>query len=158
MKVSSLKRTGIGSDFVIEHDLIENDSEMGFTVSRNERKWLVEVKATRGDNVRMTVTQAKTAVKKREGFLLCVVPVAGDGTDLEEDSIRTNMKFVQDIGPRVESLCDVFSTLSELRNEVTAHHENEIKLELDSGTARIRVNETVWCDGICLKDLPKRLK
>ena len=153
-----VERTGIGSDFVIEHDLIEEDREMGFQVSLNDRNWLVEVKATRDQSARMTVTQAKTAVKEGDGFLLCVVPVGVDNTDLEKDRICANMRFVQNIGPRLESLCEKLNTFADLRNEAIARSETtDIQLEIESGTARIRVDDTVWLDGICLKDLSKRL-
>ena len=120
-----VKRTGIGSDFVIEHDLIENDLEIGLEVSLNGRNWLVEVKATRGEYARMTVTQAKTAVKKGEGFLLCVVPVGGDEIDIEKDDIRANMRFVQNIGPRVKPLCEKLNAIVDLRsNEVIAQQQH----------------------------------
>ena len=43
----TVRRTGIGSDFEIEHDVIEEEREIGIELSRNDRTWLVEVKATR---------------------------------------------------------------------------------------------------------------
>ena len=94
-----VKRTRIGSDFEIEYDLVENNKEMGIELSRDGRTWLVEVKATREQRVRMTAKQAETSVKRGDGFLLCVVPVGHDGTNLKKDNIRANMRFVQNIGP-----------------------------------------------------------
>ena len=43
----TVKRTGIGSDFEIEYDFIEKNEEIGIELSRDDRTWLVEVKATR---------------------------------------------------------------------------------------------------------------
>ena len=146
--------TGVGSDFEIAADL---GDLANLELTRGTETWLVEVKATRDQSVRMTVTQAKTAVEKGDGFLLCVVPVGTDETDLEKDNIRANMRFVQDIGPRVKPLCEKLNTFENLQENITQGN-TDIQLEMGSGTARIRVYDTVWRDEICLKDLSKRLK
>ena len=146
--------TGVGSDFEIAADL---GDLANLELTRGTETWLVEVKATRDQSVRMTVPQAKTAVEKGDGFLLCVVPVGGDNTDLEKDNIRANMRFVQNIGPRVKPLCEDLNTFENLQEDITQGN-TDIQLEMGSGTARIRVHDTVWRDGICLKDLFKRLK
>lgn len=153
----TVKRTGIGSDFEIEYDLIEEDEEIGIELHRNGRSWLVEVKATRDQRVRMTAKQAKTAVEKGDGFLLCVVPVGLDEVDIEEDDIRNSMRFVQDIGPRVEPLCAELDALNDLRDDATTHNDGDIQLEIQAGTARIRVDNTVWQDGVHLKNLSAHL-
>ena len=154
----NVKRTGIGSDFEIEYDLIEENEEIGIELSLGKRTWLVEVKATREQRVRMTAKQAETAVKRGEGFLLCVVPLGHGGTNLEKDDIRTNMRFVQNIGPRVEPLCAELDALNELRDDATTPSISDIQLEIEAGTARIRVDNAVWQNGVCLSDLPAQLK
>ena len=154
----TVKRTGIGSDFVIEYDLTDENEEIGIQLSRGDRTWLVEVKATREQRVRMTAKQAETAVTRGDGFLLCVVPVDHDGTNLEKDHIRANMRFVQNIGPRVGSLCAELDALNDLRDDATSPSDSEIQLEIDGGTARIRVDNAVWQNGVCLSDLPAQLK
>ena len=154
----AVKRTGIGSDFEIEYDFIEEDEEIGIEVSRSDQSWLLEVKATRDQRVRMTARQARTAAKRGNEFLLCVVPVGSDKTNLEKDDIRANMRFVQDIGSRVEPLCADLDALNDLRDEATTQSDSDIQLEIESGTARIRVDNTVWHNGICLKNLAAQLK
>ena len=154
----TVKRTGIGSDFEIEYDVIEEDEEIGIELSRNDRTWLVEVKATREQRVRMTARQAETAVKRGDGFLLCVVPVEHSGTKLEKDDVRANMRFVQNIGPRVEPLCAELDALNDLRDDATTPSDSDIQLEIEAGTARIRVDNAVWQNGICLTDLSAQLK
>jgi len=160
----TVRRTGIGSDFEIEYDLIEGDEEIGIELSRNGRSWLVEVKATRDQRVRMTAKQAETAVDKSDGFLLCVVPVGRDEGGQEEDEIRTRMRFVQDIGPRVEPLCaeldalnDLRDALNDPRDDATAQNVGDIQLEIQAGAAKIRVDNTVWQNGVHLKDLSAQL-
>ena len=115
----TVKRTGIGSDFEIEYDVIEGDEEIGIELSRNGRSWLVEVKATRDQRVRMTTKQAETAADRGDGFLLCVVPVITDEADMIKDDMRSNMRFVQDVGPRVKPLCEDLDALNELRDEAS---------------------------------------
>ena len=107
----TVRRKPIGSDFEIEYDLVEEDKEMGIEIARSGRSWLVEVKATRDPNqgVRMTTTQAETAVGKGHGFLLCVVPVDGDA-EPELNPVRANMRFVRNIGNRHQTTIPRFQT------------------------------------------------
>ena len=153
-----VKPTGIGSDFVIKYDRIEDNQEVGIELSRNGRTWLVEVKSTREQRVRMTSKQAEKAVEKGDGFLLCVVPVGTDGTNLEKEEVRANMRFVQNIGPRIKPLCSDLDFLNEVRDDATIPHDSDIQLEIEAGTARIRVDKVVWQDGVCLRDLSNHLK
>lgn len=154
----SVKSTGIGSDFAIQYDMVEDDEEIGIELSRDGGTWLVEVKATREQRVRMTTRQAERAVEKGNGFLLCVVPVGPIGANLDKDDIRASMRFVQDIGPRVEPLCAKLDSLNELRDNATTLSDDDIQLEIEAGTARIRVDNAVWKNGVCLSDLAASLK
>ena len=154
----TVERTGIGSDFVIEYDYTDENEEIGIQLTRGERTWLVEVKATREQRVRMTAKQGETAVARGGGFLLCVVPVANDGTNLEKDELRANMRFVQNIGPRIGPLCEELDALNDLRDDATTPSDSDIQLEIESGTARIRVENSVWQKGVSLGDLSARLK
>ena len=154
----TVKRTGIGSDFEIQYDMVEDDEEIGIELSKNDRTWLVEVKATREQRVRMTARQAETAVKRGAGFLLCVVPVVDSETNLDKDDIRAKMRFVQNNGPRVEPLCAELDELNELRDVATTATDEDIQLEIEAGTARIRVDNAAWQSGVCLSDLAAQLR
>ena len=153
----TVRRTGIGSDFEIEYDVTEDGQEIGIELSRNGKTWLVEVKATREMRVRMSAKQGETAATKGEGFLLCVVPVGDDIAALEEDAIRADMRFVQNIGPRVDPLCQELNALNDLRDDAISATDRDIHLEIQGGAARIRVDNTVWQEGFHLQDLPNRL-
>ena len=149
-----VRRTGIGSDFAIEFNDVTR-----LELAKYGRTWLVEVKATRDNRVRMTDTQAATAVSEGENFLLCVVPVEGEPADLELSAVRDNMRFVAQIGPRVVQMCIDLDDLKQRRDEITAIESEGIQLELDSGTARVRVASSVWeQEGFPLVELPDRLK
>ena len=146
-------RTGIGSDFEIEAEDLAR-----LELNRSEQTWLVEVKAARGQGIRMTATQARTAESEGDRFLLCVVPIPS-GASEPELNVENTMTFVADMGSRVAPLCDDLANLQQLREDVTADESQGVRLEVDAGTARIRVAGSVWRDcGFPLAELPYRLK
>ena len=153
-----VNRKPIGSDFEIEHDLVEDNEEIGIELVQGHQSWLIEVKATRGKQVRMTSTQAKTAVKKKDNFLLCVVPLDSGDTEAELDTVRTKMRFVTDIGSQIDQLCKNLDAFEQLRDDITAGDDSGIRLEVILGTAGIRVAHTVWEDaGLPLETLGDHL-
>ena len=153
-----VRRTGVGSDFEIEHESADTDDVARWELTRSGRTWLVEVKATRDGSVRMTAAQARTSVDEGDGFLLCVVPISGEVAEVELRTIQDDMKFVTNIGPRVASLCENLKGFQELRTDITAHETQGVQLEVESGVARIRVTSPVWEDGgISLAELAERL-
>ena len=152
-----VQRTEIGSDFEIEYDDV-----VKLELNRSGRSWLVEVKAARDQGIRqgirMTDTQAKTAKREGDRFLLCVVPVQNVASELELN-IEDSMRFVVDIGSRVAPLCDNLSVLQNMRENVTSDDFHGVRLEVEAGTVRIRVSGSVWQDdGFPLAELSNRLK
>ncbi len=141
----AVKRTSIGSDYEIE-------------LSQGGQRWLVEVKSTQGQEVRMTDAQARTAVEEGSGFLLCVVPVESGNTQPELDEVRDEMRFVKNIGSLVEPLCDDLDGFEELRDDITGGNSSGVQLEVVSGTARVRVAKSLWDKGFRLEDLSKKLR
>ena len=155
----SVRRIHIGADFEIEYDLVESDEEIGLEIERNGRKWLIEVKATRGQEVRMSSTQAKTAVEKRGRFLLCVVPVGPGNTEPDLDIVRANMRFIKNMGGRVDQICNNLDALENFRSGITKNASSGVQLVVESGTARISVASSVWeNDGFQLENLAGYLK
>ena len=140
----TVKRTGTGSDYEIE-------------LSQGGQRWLVEVKATRGHEVRdMTGAQARTAVKEGDRFLLCVVQVE-PGTEPQLDTVRANMRFVEDIGSRVADLCDKLKEFEKFHSNITVQYSPGIRLEVEAGSPRICVAKSVWDKGFRLEDLAEKL-
>ena len=152
----SVRRTGIGSDFEIAMEL---GDVTNLELTKSGQSWLVEVKATREQKVvRMSDTQARTAAKENERFLLCVVPVDSESEDPELDDVLADMRFVADMGSRVTSLCDDLGDFEERRDEITADELSGVQLEITSGPARVRVARSVWeNDGFPLDELSERL-
>ena len=154
-----VRRTHVGSDFEIEF----NSAEMGdvgrLELKKSGQSWLVEVKATRENDVRMSVRQARTATERKSGFLLCVVPVEVASDELDLENVGTSMRFVENIGSRMEKLCDNVDELDGVRDRIAGEGPPGIQLEVISGTARVRVHRSVWQhEGFPLEDLPVRLR
>lgn len=150
------------NDFKVEKTGTGSDFEITLNISRNDKSWLVEVKSTRqeGDHqsVRMTSTQAQTAVKEKGKFLLCVVPLGQK--DITPENVRENMRFIQNIGKRLTRLCDDLNSLEELRDEITADEIYGVQLTIEAGKAGIRVKNSVWEDekrSFPLENLAERL-
>ena len=138
--------TGTGSDFQI-------------SLTRGGETWLIEVKATRDRRVRMTDTQARTAVGEGDKFLLCVVPIDSEQSEPELEDVRASMRFVANIGARLYSLCQDLDNFKDLREDITAGDSNGVQLEVESGAARVRVANSVWeNEGFPLDDLRGKLK
>ena len=151
----TVDRTGTGSDFEIS---AESGDVANLKLSLGDRNWLIEVKSTRNQEVRMTDIQAKTAVKEGDRFLLCVVPVESEDTEPELDAVRNAMRFVQGIGCRVAALCEDIEALESLRKDIRTNGCSGIQLYVESGTARVHVANSVWeNDGFRLEDLAERL-
>lgn len=151
----NVRRTGIGSDFEIA---VEIGHLANLHITHERRSWLVEVKATRDQRVRMTDTQARTAVSESERFLLCVVPVDPDNIDTELADIWPNMRFVAGLGDRLAGLCNDLGDFEDIRSDITAETDSGVQLEIRPGPARVRVASSVWEDeGFPLDDLAAKL-
>ena len=150
----AVKHTGVGSDFEISAEL---GDVANLELTLGNRSWLVEVKSTRDQRVRMTDTQAKTAVQEGDAFLLCVVPVSTTGMP-DPDEVKAAMRFVQNCGYRLEHLCDSLGEFEHQRDAITAEESEGVQLEIASGRARLRISSSVWeKDGFPLDELADRL-
>lgn len=149
-----VRRTGVGSDFEIQP---ETDEVVNLELARDGKTWLVEVKATRNrQDVRMTATQGRTAVKEGTRFLLCVVNV--EENDPEMRTVRDGMRFVENIGDTVAPLCRRLDKFEGLKDEITASNMEGVQLEVISGAARFRIASSVWeKNGLALQELADKL-
>ena len=149
-------RTGTGSDFEIAEDTVD----LGvLDIVQGSQHWLVEVKSTRGQSVLMSSRQAETAVEEVGRFLLCIVPIVED-TEPDLDTVKKDMRFINNIGSHIAPLCQDFADLEEWRAEVTANRSFEgFRLVYEAGTRGIRVSKSVWeSDGFPLADLAENLQ
>ena len=151
----SVRRTGVGSDFEIA---VETGHLANLHITKEKQSWLVEVKATRDQRVRMTDTQAKTAVNEGNRFFLCVVPVESGDTTPQAADIWPNMRFVAGLGDRLADLCNNLGDFEEMRVDITADAAAGVQLEISPGPAHVRIASSVWeDDGFPLHELTERL-
>lgn len=70
-------------------------------------RYFIEVKASKGNEAKMTPTQVKFAVEHPEEYVLCVVDLKhdkhADYATLEDEDIKSSIMMVDDIGYRVEA-------------------------------------------------------
>jgi len=136
-----VERTGTGSDFVIEHDFIIDNMETIFEVQKEEKLcYYIEVKATSQDFARMTLTQAKEARDKSDKYILCVVKL--DGLELEEENIKNVVKFVIDIGQKIQDKVGKAENLKDEQEKIAVR--GDIEIEISEGPIRFKINKRVW--------------
>ena len=154
-----------GADFEISDKAVDTETSdlTSLEVTQGGQKWWIEVKSTRIDSVTMSPAQTKESLDKREKFLLCIVPIESENTDL--DSVRENMRFVKNIpkifGAQETLLRDVIKGQEELQAESPVSACSGVELVVEEGKARIRVQKSVWEDeniGFRLEDLVEHLK
>ena len=153
----NVQRTGVGSDFAIQPRPIAEDEQIRLELARDGRTRLVEIKSARDNSVTMTSVQARTSVEHDSRYLLCVVPISDGLEDPDSEAVRRRMRFVDGIGARLANICADLDEFESIRDRVTVGDAGNVRLELDSGSPRIRIGSTVWEAGFGLDDLISRL-
>lgn len=138
-----VQRTGVGSDYVVEHDFVEDNIEQILKIEKGKVFFYLEVKSAQQESVRMTLTQAKEARDKSDKYALCVVKL--DGLEISGENIRKGSSFVTTIGDKVR---DKIAKVEGLQNEQEALTEpGDIEIEITEGPVRLRINKKGWEDG-----------
>lgn len=142
-------RTGVGSDFELTEDYLLDGQEVMLELEGTRQSILVEVKATTGDVVRMTVTQASAAVEESDRFALCVVQL--DSSDVSAEIVREQCRFVTDIGTRIAPIWDEYdrfqNTKGELRTTI-----GDVGLDIAGSEVRFRISAGAWTEGLAFDD------
>jgi len=138
-----VERTGVGSDFLVEHDFVKDNMEIIFEVKKeNLTYFYIEVKATTQNFVRMTLTQAKEARDKSDKYVLCVIKL--DDLEPNEESIKSGAKFVTDIGRRIQDKVDEAEELRDEQEKIAV--ADDIEIEISKGPIRFKINKCIWED------------
>jgi hypothetical protein len=149
-------RTGIGSDFEVESDFVEGDTEILFTVNGRDRSYLVEIKSARTDRARMTVTQARTAVAERCRFVLCLVKLDGisEPTALE---VEAGCRFMFDIANRIEPVWNDYARVEGAKAEASERH-GDVELEMENADTRFAVSMKLWGTALVVEEAVARFQ
>jgi hypothetical protein len=149
-----IERTGLGSDFAIEHDLIQDGQEQLVGIVKGDKRVLIELKTATEDYVRMTTTQGQTAVANQDHYALCVVPFGGE---VSEAVIQTNSRFVLDIGKRLVDKVNKVNELEQKSAEVSSGG-GDVAIEVSEGQVRFRISRQVWDRGKTLTEFLNYVK
>jgi len=142
-------RTGVGSDFEVTEDYLQDGQEVLLVLEGTRQSILVEVKATTGDVVRMTVAQARTAVEESERFALFVVQL--DTPDVSAEIVREQCRFVTDIGTRIEPVWEEYDRFQETKGELRTTI-GDVGLDIAGSEVRFRINAGAWTEGLEFDD------
>ena len=151
----TVRRTGIGSDFEVESDFVENDEEMGLELAGPGGSTLIEVKSTRVDQVKMTPVQADRACSLHDRFALCVVPLDDDLPTGE--TIREQLRVVFDIGAHLESALSDYEALQQIAGDA-CRPRGAIELEIVEGEARFRIGRAIWEGALTFRQAVERFR
>jgi len=150
-----VEKTGVGSDFAIEYDFVENDQETVFQIKKGTKIIsIIEVKSSTQDLVKMTLPQAREAKDKQDRYALCVVPLRG--SEIDDARIRKDARFVMDIGSRVEAKVGDVEDLQTQQEQIAV--AGDIEIEVVEGTVRFKINKSVWETGKTLEEFLKSVK
>ena len=157
-----------GADFKISgatEDSEDIDTLTTLTVTDKTcgQEWLIEVKSARTESVKMSFAQADTAVEYGENFLLCVVPMKPENTELnledKKEIVRENIQFIKNIGTHIVRLLEDGNALEDLRTYATADNGSGVRLVYETGTTGIRVDKSLWeTKGFPLEELAENLE
>ena len=163
-----VQKTHVGADLIVRFSsgqpadlsqgVITEDDVAELQVSKDDRTWLVEVKSTAMNHAQMSPAQARTAVSRGKGFLLCVVPMQADVVP-ELDGVRGNLRFVEKMGDRVSELCAELNKFEKNRDDLVGEYPDGVRLTVSGGNTRIGIAKAVWENkGFPLAELSTRLK
>ncbi len=152
---SSLRvnRTGVGSDYEVEQDHVVGEEEVLLAVEDDAQSFLIEIKATYGDAVRMTTTQAKTAVENKGRFALCIVRLDGPVTP---EAVRNGCRFVMDIGDRIEPVWGEYTKYQSAKVKACAR-VGDVELVMDDAQIRFSVSTEACDSGLTFDEAVARL-
>jgi hypothetical protein len=143
-----VERTGTGSDFEVESDFVEDDKEIVLRLRGETRSVLLEVKSARGDHVKMTPRQARTACDEQEGFALCVVAIGDEAPSA--DLVRERCRFLFGVGAH---LADAWAAYEDVEAATDAAQltDGNVELEIIEGQVRFKVARELWSSGLNLE-------
>ena len=137
----NIKREPFGSDYLLTEDssdlVNDNYEREGFKIN----DWLVELKATGKDYAAMTILQAQTASKNKDGYALIVVPL--DGTEPDINFVKQNAKVISNIGARIEDVIADYDEI-ELRKKDLTTEKNGVSVNVEDQNVRLRIESAVW--------------
>jgi len=147
-----IRREPWGSDYIIEHDFInpETDNEEVFNIDGH----YVELKATGKDYAAMTPLQVETAVKQQEHYSLVVLEL--DGVVINEEAILQNTYVISNVGYLLEKKYASLLKIKGVEDEVQ-EDSGDIQIVMQPGEVRFHIQKKLWRTGRSLEDFIQNL-
>ena len=153
----TVRRTGIGHDFVVESDYVENNKEVLLELGDSRVSTFIEVKSTKVDQVKMTPTQVEFACSHDDRFSLCVVPLDDDTPTSQ--TVREHLRVVFGIGALLQSALKDYKSLQKAAATATARRPHDaIEIEIIKGQVRFRIGRDIWRGALKFEQAIDRFK
>jgi hypothetical protein len=132
------------SGFAVQKTRIGRD----LVISLNGRiDFDIEVKSTNtGGFVSMTPTQAQTAVEKQNNYALCVVHKSG--LPLTKDHVKTNAKFVINIGALIATKVSSMNSFNNSQLQLFSSNDDIGLLLENSLNYKYKISQNIWLRGL----------
>ena len=130
-------------------DSVHEGADFEITITQGGQKFWIEVKSTRieggSQGVKMSSSQAKKAVEKKENFLLCVVPIP-ESPETDIDTVEDNMLFIANIGEYLAHLYDNIKQFEKAQDKIKnpTHISSDVELVVGEGKPSVLVKKSVW--------------
>jgi hypothetical protein len=150
-----VRRTGVGSDYEVDSDLVDEQEEILLELTKAGSATLIEIKSTRTDGAKMTPRQADTARNSGLNFALCVVEIADDEPTI--DLVRERCRFVFDIGARLGSAWTQYETI-QCATTAAQGSAGPISIEVIEGQYRFMIRREIWQAGLTFQEAVARFR
>lgn len=135
-------RTGVGSDYEVASDYIADGQQQLLKIGST--RFLVEIKSTSEQFVRMTLVQGKRACEEvhRTGYTLCIVPFVPPDPDIEW--VRAHVRFIVGMFPFLHAPVADAERLKVEESVVLDANEGSVQLDFEKSTIKLKVHSTIW--------------
>lgn len=149
-----VRRTGIGSDFEVESDVVADGQELVLELVGQRRTTLIEIKSTSTDIAKMTPRQAEMACQEGDRFCLCVVPIM-DG-EITAATVAHGCRFIFGLKAEVQPAWLSYQTIR-TATSVARTQTGSVLLEMIEGNYRFILSRQLWESGLPFQDAVSRL-
>ena len=149
------KGADIGIDVDFEYDLLDqNYQPVALGINLQSNSFVIEVKSTHSNHVRITMSQAKEAVEKLDNFMLCVVEIPPEFDQFLDEKVmklvQETAKFILRVGSRLEDKFIVAQQFQKKQEEIKSETAGNVRIDTTDVQLRLRLNKKLWIE----EDLP----
>jgi hypothetical protein len=142
----------IGIDIDPEFDILDEDNKLlEYMIQVRGHAFLIEVKATFLDYVRITIPQAKEAIKNLDNFVLAVVELPPDYDSLEdkeaEEAVKSSSRFLLTLGSKLKERLAEAENFQGVHQMIRLSYSDNISIDTSDVQIRFRIKKDLWTGG-----------